>query len=76
MSWLKDPATAIGISIILLGIALGLPNITISFPLEMTLGEDLPSSVITTMRIGIIIIAIAIGLNPLEKEDKNARAGF
>lgn len=62
-SFLDDPAVAVSISIILFGIALGLPSISFG-----KFGWDFgtfPTTTISVMRLGIISLAIAIGLKPL-----------
>ena len=69
MSILDDEGYAIGIAVILFGIALGLPNIELGiFGFDFS---QFPVTVLTVMRIGIIIIAITIGLKPLENNDNN-----
>jgi len=65
MSILDDEGFAIGTAVILFGMALGLPNVNLG-----VLGFDFsqfPVAVITVMRLGIIIVALSIGLKPLEK---------
>lgn len=69
MSILDEEGYAIGIAVILLGIALGLPNIELGiFGFDFS---QFPVTVLTVIRIGIIIIAITIGLKPLENNDNN-----
>lgn len=65
MGFLDEPSYAISTAIILLATALALPYINITFPIELHLGEDLPTIVTTIMRIGVIALAIAVGSKPL-----------
>lgn len=66
MSLLEDEGVAISISLFLFGIALGLPNLTLGvFGFDFS---KFPVTVITIMRIGIIGLALSIGLKPLEKK--------
>lgn len=69
MSILDDEGFAIGIAVILLGIALGLPNLELGiFGFDFS---EFPVTVLTVMRLGIIIVAITVGLKPLENKDNN-----
>jgi len=68
MSWLDDPAITISVAIILFGIALGLPYIDLGI-FGIDFGE-FPTGVITILRLGIIALAIAIGLKPLSDDSK------
>ena len=73
MSWMKDPAFTLSLALILFGIALGLPYIELGiFGLDFS---EFPTAVITTLRLGIIGLAVAIGLKPLQSkgEDKQWR---
>lgn len=68
MSILNDEGFALGVAVFLFGIALGLPNLELG-----VLGFDFsqfPVLVITVMRLGIIIVALSVGLKPLEKENE------
>lgn len=69
MSYLDDTGIALSITIILLGFALGLPNIDLGI-----FGVDFSkfnTTVTTVLRLGIIGLGISIGLKPLEKKDNN-----
>lgn len=68
MSILNDEGFAIGIAVILFGLALGLPNLTFGmFGFDFS---KFPTTVITVVRLGIIILAVSIGLKPIEdKQD-------
>lgn len=67
MSYLNDTGIAISISIILLGLALGLPNIELGI-FGIDFGE-FSTSVIAVIRIGLVGLAISIGLKPLENKN-------
>lgn len=69
-SFLDDPGIALSITIILFGLALALPSISFGdFGFDFA---QFPSSAITIIRIGIIGLAITIGLKPLDKEGGQA----
>lgn len=62
-SLLDDPTFAVSLSILMLGLALGLPYITFGdFGLDF---GTFPNTAITVMRIAIIGMAIAVGMKPL-----------
>lgn len=66
MTLIEDEGVAISIAIIIFGIALGLPNINLGI-----FGVDFsafPTLVITTMRIGLIGLALSIGLKSIESD--------
>lgn len=67
MGYLDDASTAIAIAIMLLALALAVPYINITFPIEVHLGQDLPTLVTTILRLSIIALAISIGTKPLAK---------
>lgn len=63
---LNDSGTAISTSIILLGVALALPNISLgNFGLDFSQFSTIS---ITIIRLGIIALAINIGLKPLDSK--------
>jgi len=65
---MKDPAFTLSISLILFGVALGLPYIELGiFGLDFS---EFPTAVITILRLGIISLAVAIGLKPLQSGDE------
>lgn len=68
MGFLDDTAIAISVSIMLFGLALALPYIEITFPIELMIEEDLPGLVVTILRLSIISLAVAVGSKPLTKE--------
>lgn len=67
MGYLDDPSIAISISIILLGFALGLPNVELGI-----FGIDFgafSNGTLIILRLGIIALALSIGIKPLENKD-------
>lgn len=67
-SLLDDPGIALSLTIVIFGLALALPYISFG-----DFGFDFgtfPTSAITIIRIGLIGLAITIGLKPLQKDDE------
>lgn len=72
MSILDDTGIALSTTIIILGLALGLPNIELGiFGIDFS---QFSSTVITVIRLGLVGLAISIGLKPLE--DKTDTGGY
>lgn len=67
MELLEDKGIAIGIAVFLMGLALALPDLTLGiFGFDFS---EFPVAVITVLRIGLIIIAVSIGLKPIETDE-------
>jgi len=66
MSLLEEPGFAISISIIILGLALGLPSLSLGdFGLDFS---QMNTLVISVLRLGLISLAVVIGTRPLRDE--------
>lgn len=69
MSAFDDTGIAMSTTIILFGFALALPNIELGiFGIDFS---TFPTTVNTLIRIGIIGLAVSIGLKPIENKKKN-----
>lgn len=66
MAVIEDTGLSLSLAIIVLGIALGLPNL--SFGMFGFDFSKMPPLVISILRLGLIGLAISIGLKPIEKD--------
>jgi len=66
---IKDTGLSLSLAVIILGIALGLPNLTLGlFGFDFS---KMPPTVIAILRLGLIGIAISIGLKPINNDKRS-----
>ena len=66
MAVIEDTGLSISVAILILGVALGLPHISFG-ELGLDFGA-MPATVIAILRLGLIGLALSVGLKPIEKD--------
>lgn len=69
MAVFDDTGYAVATTLMLFAIAIALPDVVINWPFDLNIGQDFSTLAISLMRLGLIALAVNIGLKPLSDND-------